>query len=151
MGNIRLVRLVAFGGSVVSAGAYLTFAFLNMNGDRWWHANKLWATVWIAPLHVLSAWTLFAVCGGVAYVRRRSLARRPFTVAAVLVGLPIFWAVGLRFAYYNQSGFFWPGFENEEWRWMVSHLYAEFAFGILVGFVGLASFTMNQHPRDPAD
>jgi hypothetical protein len=146
MADVLLIRLVAVCGSFLSAVAYVAFAAVNTNGDRWWHANKFWAIIGLAPLHVLSAWTLFAMCGGAAYLFRHKLAHRPLLVTAVLIGFPTVWAVALRFLYYAEAGSWWPSFTDQEWRWLVSHIYAEFAFGLLVGFVGLAAFAMNRRP-----
>ena len=70
MADVLLIRLVAVCGSFLSAVAYVACAAVNTNGDRWWHANKFWAIIGLAPLHVLSAWTLFAMCGGAAYLSR---------------------------------------------------------------------------------
>ncbi|MEJ6790930.1 hypothetical protein BrevBR_15410 [Brevundimonas sp. BR2-1] len=128
---------------MTSVVAYLFFVLAGLNGDAWWHANKLWATVVLARAHVLAAWAVFVVFGAAAFVFRRRLGNRLFVVGAGLLGLPVCWALSLRFFYYSQPGGWWPGFGDDVWRWVVNHVYAEFAVGLMIGFLGLAAVTLD--------
>lgn len=141
MAKAKTIRTVALVGAATSAVAYLFFVLVGLNGDAWWHANKLWATAVLAPAHVQVAWAIFAAFGAVSFVCRRSLGHRLLPVAVGLLGLPVCWALGLRFFHYNRGGW-WPGFGDDVWRWTVNNAYAEFAVGLMIGFLGLAAVTL---------
>lgn len=130
--------LVGVCGAIASAMAYVGFVWAGLNGDAWWHANKLWATAALAPAHVLIAWMTFAALGAIAFILRGRLATKPLAVSAILVGTPLLWVIGLSFVYHSQSPRWWPGFDSRLWRWLVSDNYAEFSFGLMIGFLGLA-------------
>ena len=137
MRKAQLVRLVGIGGAAISAIAYVTFVLVGLNGGGA-RFELLWKTVVFAPPHVIVAWVIFGACGGTAYVFRQELGYRSILVGGALVGLPAVWVVGL-FSYYAESVPEWPGFNGEVWRWTVNLAYAEFAFGFLIGFLGLAA------------
>lgn len=129
-------------GAMASAIAYLVFVLAGLNGSPWWRAGNLFGIIVFAPAHVLAAWAIFLACGVLAFAFRRRVEQRLFVVAVGLVGLPTCWAFGLRYFYYDHAVEQWPGFDSESWRWLVSHIYAEYSFGFLIGFLGLAAATL---------
>lgn len=141
MTKVRAVRLFALLGAATFTVAYCGFVLAGLNGGRW-GLEELWKTVVFARVEVVLAWAFFASCGAGAYFARDKIGDRLFIVAVALVGLPFCWAAGLRFLYYDQPRGIFPGFEDELWRWLVNHIYAEFSFGMMIGFLGLAAATM---------
>jgi len=85
---------------------------------------------------------MFAALGAAAYVFREKVGQRLLIAAVILLGLPVAWAAGLRFLYYGRPDGWWPGFDNEIWRWMINHVYAEFSLGLMIGFLGLVAVTL---------
>lgn len=141
MTKARLVRLLALFGAAASAVGYVGFVLAGLNGGGA-GLDDLWKTAVFARAHIILAWMIFFACGAVAYVLRSKISDKLLIVAAALVGLPAGWAASLRFLYYDQPRGIWPGFEDETWRWIVNHIYAEFSFGLMIGSLGLAAVTV---------
>ncbi|MNQ49567.1 hypothetical protein D3C85_634810 [compost metagenome] len=141
MTKMRLIRRAAVVGSAASAIAYVGFlmAGLNDGGPRF---GDLWRAVFFAPAHVLVAWTIFWILGAIAFAFRSELADRLLLLSAGLVGLPFLWAVALLYLYYDRPRGILPSFQDEAWRWSVTYIYADFALGIFLGFIGLAAATL---------
>lgn len=142
MTKAHSIRLFASLGAAASAAAYVGFVMVGLNegGAR---VVDLWETVVFARSHVILAWTIFVAFGVAAYVFREKIGNRLLIMAAVLLGAPVAWAAGLRFLYYNQPDGWWPSFDNEIWRWLINHIYAEFSLGLMIGFLGLAAVTLD--------
>lgn len=150
MTKAHLVRLVALFGAVACAAGYVGFVLAGLNGGGA-RVPDLWRTVVFARPHVVLAWAIFVSCGAAAYVYRGKFGNRPIMLAVALVGLPGLWATGLRFLYYNQPSGWWPSFEDETWRWIVNHIYAEFCVSLMVGFLGAATATIGLDARARID
>lgn len=141
MTKAHSIRLFALIGAAASGAAYVGFVMVGLN-EGGAQVVDLWETLIFASPHVILAWTMFAALGTAAYVFREKVGQRLLIAAVVLLGLPVAWAAGLRFLYYSQPGGWWPGFDNEIWRWMINHVYAEFSLGLMIGFLGLVAVTL---------
>lgn len=140
------IRCVAFVGLAAVAVAYVgvLMAGLNDGGPR---LDDLWRVLLQAPGHTVAAWAGFAAFGILAFAFRRRLSDHLLMAAAALVGVPLLWAVTLRYVYYDRPRGIWPGFQDETWRWLVTDVYAEFAFGILIGVLGVIASTADPGKR----
>ena len=147
MMKARAVRSVAWSGAAFFALAYCGFVLAGLNGGGA-SLSDLWTTVAVAPAHVGLAWLLFAASGLAAFILRDRLAHRLIAIGIVLVGLPTCWAIGVWLFYINETHGWWPGFDNEVWRWQVNHVYAEFAAALVIGFLGMAGATLAVTPAD---
>jgi hypothetical protein len=146
----RAVRFVALFGAAICAVAYCAFVLAGLNGGGP-DVQDLWEIAIFARAHVILAWAGFAACGACGFLLRDRIADRLIIVGLVLGGLPVCWAAGLRFLYYDQPRGIFPGFEDETWRWLVNHIYAEFSIGIMIGFLGLAAITLASKRRRKPD
>ncbi|WP_436355898.1 hypothetical protein [Brevundimonas sp. CEF1] len=138
MTKIRLIRRAAVVGSAASAIAYVGFLMAGLNGGGP-HLDDLWGAVFFAPAHVLVAWAIFWVLGVIAFAFRSKLADHLLLLSAGLVGLPFLWTVAMSYLYYDWPREIWPSFQDDAWRWHLTYIYAEFALGIFLGFIGLAA------------
>ncbi|WP_428152448.1 hypothetical protein [Brevundimonas sp.] len=150
MTKARVVRSFASFGAAFFAFAYCGFVLAGLNGGGAGLVD-LWTTLAVAPAHVFLGWTLFAALGLLALIFRGRLVHRLVATGTILVGLPTFWAFVTWLFYVNESQGWWPGFDDEVWRWQVNHVYAEFSAGLVVGFLGVIATTLAvTSANDPA-
>lgn len=150
MTKARVVRSFASFGAAFFAFAYCGFVLAGLNGGGASLAD-LWTTLAVAPAHVFLGWTLFAALGLLAFIFRGRLVHRLVATGTILVGLPTFWAFGTWLFYINETQGWWPGFDDEVWRWQVNHVYAEFSAGLVIGFLGVIATTLAvTSAHDPA-
>lgn len=147
MGETKLLRTVGAIGVIASAVAYVAFVQNHLNGDRSWHANKLWLTlIYYNFDRTAFGMAALALLSLAAFFFRRRLADRLLIAAFFLVAIPIMWicAEMALNIHYMDGLWFW----GDSWRWFAAPIYAQFAIAMLLGFAGVLGLTI---PHSAAD